>query len=265
MLHNLNKDLDEYYEDLGDEHYDAGRFNEAIDAYFRALTFEPNNGAYLHSQLGSAFFNLADYGAAVSHYQRSLELEYDSDIVVNLGAAYYAQGDNDKAINCFIGAIKDNLQDGDAYNRLAVAYCQAGCYAQAIIAHECAVNLNNKYQASYLISLKQIPKDVADKFLGYLVNQDNESKMAFGYFQVFILNGKRSDNDILAELKQIIRRVFSPLDESTKKAVTKSADHQRKSTAFNRNFFLTQQGQYRFKEGSKSLNTLPLSGSKPTN
>lgn len=81
----------------GDAHYDAGRYEEAIEAYKQALTLNPK---YVAAQvsLGDAYQQLGRNEEAVVAYKQALKLKpNDADASSGLGDTYSAMGMKEKA------------------------------------------------------------------------------------------------------------------------------------------------------------------------
>ena len=79
--------------------------------------------AYVYSALGALSFARGDYISSIEHCRQALE--HDKEYAVayyNLGNAYWATDQRDKAFECFIKAYE--LRQGDPFicNNLAVAY-----------------------------------------------------------------------------------------------------------------------------------------------
>lgn len=72
---------------------------------------------------GNQAFQKADYGGAVRHYNRALELDRQSpDIHYNLGLAYYQSGQLERAVKAYHQALRLSPDFADAHMNLALAY-----------------------------------------------------------------------------------------------------------------------------------------------
>ena len=71
--------------------------DEALIMVQRAVSLEPNNGAYLDS-LGWAYFRIGRYDSAREHLERAADLVGDDAVVFeHLGDLYLASGDPGQA------------------------------------------------------------------------------------------------------------------------------------------------------------------------
>jgi Flp pilus assembly protein TadD len=73
--------LPQLYKNLGDLHYRAGRFDDALEAYVRASTIDPELGADLHLKLGNIHLRRREHADAIRCWERSLALDPDNAIV----------------------------------------------------------------------------------------------------------------------------------------------------------------------------------------
>jgi tetratricopeptide (TPR) repeat protein len=70
--------LPQVHKVVGDLHYRAGRLDEALDAYLRALKVAPELGSDVHLKLGNIRYKRQETREAVGHWERALELEPDN-------------------------------------------------------------------------------------------------------------------------------------------------------------------------------------------
>ena len=79
--------LPQLHKNLGDCLYRAGRYDEALEAYRRAVNVAPDLGDDVYLRLGNIHFRRHDRGEAIRCWERALELDPDNAIVrTNLGA-----------------------------------------------------------------------------------------------------------------------------------------------------------------------------------
>ena len=94
------------WSEIGRQAIDANRWNEAINAYDKALELNPNDASAFNNR-GFAYSNLGKYRQAILDYDRAIELNpKDADAYYNRGNAYsrlgnsiYANQDLKKAAN----------------------------------------------------------------------------------------------------------------------------------------------------------------------
>jgi superkiller protein 3 len=77
--------------ELGNAHYEAGEWEQAITAYQRAVELDPNYQA-AYANMGVAYYQQQEFDLAASQYQKALELNpEDGEVSYNLGALYLQQ------------------------------------------------------------------------------------------------------------------------------------------------------------------------------
>lgn len=77
---------------IGQAHYEAKRYKEAIDAYVQALRAKPDD-AKIHFDLGLAYYGLSRYKEAAATFERAARLKPEWDEAhYRLGWAYYVLG-----------------------------------------------------------------------------------------------------------------------------------------------------------------------------
>jgi cytochrome c-type biogenesis protein CcmH/NrfG len=73
---------------LGNAHFDAGQWREAVGAYEQALRLDPHNADVI-TDLGTCYRNLGDFNRAIREYERALRLEpVHLNAMFNLGVVY---------------------------------------------------------------------------------------------------------------------------------------------------------------------------------
>lgn len=76
---------------LGNEYYEAGQLDQAVEAYRKAIELNPEyQGAY--ANLGVTYYRQQKFDLAASQYEKALELNpADGEVAYNLGALYLQQ------------------------------------------------------------------------------------------------------------------------------------------------------------------------------
>ena len=77
--------------ELGNAYYQAGRLENAVEAYRAAIELDPNYQA-AYANLGVAYYQLEQFELAARQYEKAIELDpQDGDVAYNLGALYLQQ------------------------------------------------------------------------------------------------------------------------------------------------------------------------------
>lgn len=100
-----------------------------------------------------------NYVEAIAEYKKIIEIsEPDSDLYVNLGAAYQALNDNEQAIEAYKNAVNVNEENSIAYYYLGTAYFQEEEYEKALKTYQkaLAIDPNNENIKQAIASSKQV-------------------------------------------------------------------------------------------------------------
>jgi tetratricopeptide (TPR) repeat protein len=126
----------------GEQHYKAGRYNEAIEAFKEAVRLRPNF-AKAYNNLGSAYNSIGKYDEAIAALKQAIRLNPNIGLAYNnLGFAYMKKGKRDESVRLFKKAILLNPNLPDSYQNLGGAYIAIGKYDQAIAVLSKALRLN---------------------------------------------------------------------------------------------------------------------------
>jgi tetratricopeptide (TPR) repeat protein/TolB-like protein len=179
----LEPDVNAGYENAGNVLVQQGKYSEAVPHLQRALQIEPNSGAY--SNLGTAYFYLKQYAESAQAFEKAVALNAnDTQLAVNLGDAYRALGQTDKAHAAYQQAIsagykelQTNPQDTTVLTEVALSYANLGK-----------------------------PQD-ADTFIARARAQDKKDvNLAYAEVQINALNGK--SNQALVLLAGVLENHF---------------------------------------------------------
>ncbi len=102
-----------------------------------AATVRYHNALQMHTN--------GQYEEAINEYRKIIDIsEPDSDLYVNLGAAYQALNDNKQAIDAYEKAVKINESNSTAYYYLGTAYFQEEQYEKALKTYQKALAIDPK-------------------------------------------------------------------------------------------------------------------------
>jgi len=105
------------------EHYDEGRYEEALRAYRDALVERPGSEP-LHLNVGDALYELGDYEAAAGEFEQVTLAEDDglaAEGYFNLGNSRYQLQDYPAAVEAYREALRRTPGDVDAKANLELA------------------------------------------------------------------------------------------------------------------------------------------------
>jgi len=126
---------------LGSAFQSAGRIDEAIDQYKKAIAIKPDY-APAYSNLGSALLSKGDATGAINAYQQALSIDPDfSDTHFNLGNALMRVGDPVRAIPHFRRVLNNAPDSVDARTNLGIALTAVGRLDEGIGELEAAIRL----------------------------------------------------------------------------------------------------------------------------
>ena len=118
------------------------KYDEAVDAYNRALDLEPNRTDALFNK-GRALQAAAKYEEATATYESVITLdERDDQAWLNLGTVQKVSGDTKAAIYSFETAARLNPDLGPAYGNMGSILLDKAMYETALILFEQAIALD---------------------------------------------------------------------------------------------------------------------------
>jgi protein O-GlcNAc transferase len=127
-------------------HFQAGRLDEAIACYRRAIELKPELPE-AHANLGAALKEQGRLDEAVGCYRRAIELRPElPEAHANLGAALQEQGWLDDAIVCCRRAIALKPDFPLAHNNLGTVLMEQRRLDEAIDCYRRAIDLNPNFQ-----------------------------------------------------------------------------------------------------------------------
>ena len=145
------------YYDRGKEHFNAGRYTEAVSTFQKALTLDTDLGSnsqisdlenkHIYAHLGAAYIRLKAYQEAIDALQNAIALDADLvDANYYLGYAYVEQGHYNKAIRHLEQVIVIAPHLKRAHYNIARAYRELGNREAATTAVTESLKLDPNYQ-----------------------------------------------------------------------------------------------------------------------
>lgn len=139
----------EQYYNIGINHYENERFEQAEQYFATAVSIDPNY-AEAYYNLGITYLYSQNLDKAIEIFNTAVQLNpNDAAIYHNLGITYCEKGEYDYAIKNLITAIKINPDDAETYQNLGVACYKKGNYEEAISNFQQSLDHNNKNAEVY--------------------------------------------------------------------------------------------------------------------
>ena len=157
-------DRDDIYVSLGNLYFSEEQYDEAIQAYEKALKIRSSSGN--HYALGQAYLNAGRHSEADREFNTVLRMEPDKPGgYYGLGLNFSKQGRYEEAILQFKEAIRVNPKFYDGYAELGYAYADLGEMDEA---------------QRMVDSLEPVSPDLADTLSRYMYKVD-PPKLMFAY------------------------------------------------------------------------------------
>ena len=120
--HRMQSKQAEDYFNLGTEHLQQGKYDQAISVFNKALELNPRYvEAYLNR--GIAYRNKGQHDQAVSDYDKALQIDpKDARAYCNRGNAHIEKGQYDKALADYNKALEINSKDAQVFYNRGLAY-----------------------------------------------------------------------------------------------------------------------------------------------
>jgi protein O-GlcNAc transferase len=130
---------------LGAAKKGLGRMDEAIAAYDRALSINPDY-ADAYNNMGNAFKDQGKLQEAIAAYDRALSIKRDfAEAYNNMGNALQEQGNLEEAIAAYDRALSIKPAYADAYSNMGTALKDQGKLDEAIAAYDRAFSIKPDY------------------------------------------------------------------------------------------------------------------------
>ena len=157
------------YIEKGNNFYLQGSYYCAIEAYKKAVIFNPN-ASQAYTNMGNAFCEIGNLNTAIEFHNKAISLKPDYAIAYNsLGNVFYKQGKFKDAIDACKRAIYIKPDFAQAYNNIGNIQKYLGKIDISIKAFEKSVSLqpsNSLFQLDYSFALlnKGFIKEGLDKY-----------------------------------------------------------------------------------------------------
>lgn len=120
-----------------------GKFDEVISLLQPHKGDPKNDSALFFNELGVAYRNKNKPEEAILAYQKALSLDPDNPVVMkNLGDAFYLEKEYAQAVEICQKALKSNPRFHQARSTLGLAYYRLGKYQEAVEEFEVVLKMN---------------------------------------------------------------------------------------------------------------------------
>jgi tetratricopeptide (TPR) repeat protein len=134
---------------LGNALTAKGKYNEALEYYYRAIKLDCNDFK-AHNNLGNTLSLQARIDEAISHYNEAIRINSAYAAAYgNLGIALMAKGRLDEAIDSYRKALQFKPDFLEAHNNLGIALQQQGKFDEAVNHFQQVVQLKPHYAKTH--------------------------------------------------------------------------------------------------------------------
>lgn len=148
----LRRDLRQaadYWVAAGDGHSGAGRDQDALDAYRRALDADPDS-VMAYNGIGVVYTRMKRFDEAVAAFEQALKRDPDSAWTrSNLGLAYIELRKYPEAIDALRRAVRSMPDLSVAHFNLGIAYAKSEQYREAAASYQEAIRLSPSMADAY--------------------------------------------------------------------------------------------------------------------
>jgi tetratricopeptide (TPR) repeat protein len=125
-----------------------GEYKEAIEAFNHAIRSDSNHiDAYLG--LASALSGLGKYNEALEAYKKAVNIQPDADAYYNMGNIYLKQGKHKMAIGEYKKTVMLSPKHAGAYKKMGDAHSNLKTYIHAVKAYKKALGIQPDFAAAY--------------------------------------------------------------------------------------------------------------------
>lgn len=141
----LNPTFSEAYFNRGLCWYNLKNFDKSIEDYSKSADLDPKNPV-IYNNRGDAYYRKQVFDKAIADYDRALDLNPKYlKAFYNRGLAYACQQDYEKAVEDFSEVIKINPSFAEAYHIRGLAYDYLNQFDKAIADYDKAIELNPNF------------------------------------------------------------------------------------------------------------------------
>ena len=146
----LNPNYGDAYTNLGTAHQDQGKLDEAIDAHKKSISLKPDY-AVAYNNMGVVLQDQGKFEEAIDAYNKAISLNPNqAEPYSNIGNTLKDQGKLDEAIEAYNKAISIKPDYTDAYYNLGVALQEQGKLEEAINAYKKAISIKPSHAEAYI-------------------------------------------------------------------------------------------------------------------
>jgi len=157
--------------DLGNEAFAKGHYNESIEYFSNALQIQ-SNALYYHNR-GDGYYKIGDLANAIKDYHKVISMNPDDNyrnIYSKIAGIYYNKEDYDKALKYYNEAIRITPELKTALYNRAVVYSKMDKIDEAIIDLESMIkDKTNNVDAYILLASFYLEKNEFDKY-SYIIS-----------------------------------------------------------------------------------------------
>ncbi len=199
---------------LGNAYFDVQRYDEAIDAYQKALEIDGSDPSIL-SNVGNALYYLDAYDNAAQYLRQAIALDpTDATAWAYLGNALYALEQGRAAMGCYRRALDLETENLEATRNLGNIYHDAQDFKKAVEYFERALKITPEDPTSWanLGNSKRYLKDYngAEEALKKALEIDPEYA-----FALFVLGRYYYDLGHYEEVKSLYQRLIEIVPEDS--------------------------------------------------
>ena len=129
------------YNNLGIVLQKAGRMDDAVTNYQKAIRMKPDN-AKTYYNLGIVFYEKKQFDDAITNFQKALRLNPEfADAYSGLGNSFKEKGLLDEAVHFYQKALQADPDRAEIYYNLGIVLKEKGLFGEAISAYQKAIQL----------------------------------------------------------------------------------------------------------------------------
>lgn len=118
--------------DLGNAYASMGEYDNAVDAFSKALLLDPNNGEILFD-IGCVYLLQERLKKCIEYYNKAEAAGYDNvRLYMNMAAIYNALEDKQMELRCYTKAIDKDPMMGELYVKKVMLFVDLQRYAEAL-------------------------------------------------------------------------------------------------------------------------------------